>query len=234
MHRYKLIILLSITTTIACNTNDNFSQDLKNEIDSVSYSLGSFNALQLQGQGLQNINPYAVGIGMKHIFDKDTLLISEEESQKILENYFKKLQEEIQENELRLKDSLSALSKIWIEERIVNEEPIITASGLQYEILIKGDGESPTIEQEVTVHYHGSLVDGTVFDSSIERGETVTFPVNGVIPGWVEALQLMSIGDKWKITIPSNLAYGVDGIPQAGIPPNSDLIFIVELIDINS
>jgi len=234
MHRYKLIILLSITTIIACNTNDKFSQDLENEIDSVSYSLGSFNALQLQGQGLQNINPYAVGIGMKHIFDNDSLLISEEESQKILENYFKKLQEEIQEKELRLKDSLSALSKIWIEERVVIQDPVTTASGLQYEIMIKGDGESPTIEQEVTVHYHGSLVDGTVFDSSIERGETVTFPVNGVIPGWVEALQLMSIGDKWRITIPSNLAYGVDGIPQAGIPPNSDLIFIVELIDIKS
>ena len=105
-----------------------------------------------------------------------------------------------------------------------------TASGLQYEVLRSGSGPKPKQSDTVEVHYHGTLTDGTVFDSSVERGESISFPVNGVIPGWVEALQLMSVGDKWKLTIPPGLAYG----PRAAgkIPPNSALIFEVELIAI--
>ena len=134
---------------------------------------------------------------------------------------------------MKKQDSLAAVAKAWIEEKVVNEQIQTTASGLQYEILVNGEGETkPTAENEVTVYYHGTLVDGTVFDSSIERGEPVSFPVNGVIPGWVEALQLMQVGDKWKLTIPGNLAYGDNGIPQAGIPPNATLVFIVELLSI--
>lgn len=233
MNKIKLSILVSAITLTACNPNDSFTQELETKIDSVSYSLGTFNAMQLQGQGLEDINADAVSMGIKHIFNNDSLLITQEEAQKILEKYFKTLQEKKQAEQQMLQDSLSAVAKGWIEEKVVNEEPITTASGLQYEVLVRGEGEiSPTAENEVTVHYHGTLVDGTVFDSSIERGEPVSFPVNGVIPGWVEAMQLMSAGDKWKLTIPSGLAYGDGGIPQAGIPPNADLIFIVELISI--
>jgi FKBP-type peptidyl-prolyl cis-trans isomerase len=106
----------------------------------------------------------------------------------------------------------------------------VTASGLQYEVLKSGFGPKPKSTDKVQVHYHGTLIDGTVFDSSIERKEPVEFPVTGVIPGWVEALQLMSVGDKWKLTIPSALAYGPRGRP--GIPPNSVLVFEVELLAI--
>ena len=232
MYKFKLTILVAGITLTACNPNDAFTQKLETQIDSVSYSLGAFNAIQLQGQGLKDINPNAVGMGIKHIFNNDSLLITEEESQKILEKYFKILQEKKEAERKMVEDSLIAMAESWLEEKVINEEVQTTASGLQYEVLVRGDGETPTLENEVTVHYHGSLVDGTVFDSSIKRGAPVSFPANGVIPGWVEALQLMSVGDKWKITIPSALAYGEDGVPQAGIPPNADLIFIVELLSI--
>ncbi|HWA25078.1 MAG TPA: FKBP-type peptidyl-prolyl cis-trans isomerase [Lacunisphaera sp.] len=105
-----------------------------------------------------------------------------------------------------------------------------TASGLQYEVLKKGTGAKPTMNSTVQVHYHGTLIDGTVFDSSVQRGQPIEFAVTGVIRGWTEALQLMSVGDKWKLTVPSDLAYGPQGRP--GIPPNAVLVFEVELLGI--
>ncbi len=106
-----------------------------------------------------------------------------------------------------------------------------TASGLQYLVIKSGNGPSPKKSDGVKVHYHGTLINGKVFDSSVERGEPITFPVGGVIQGWVEALQLMKVGDKWKLFIPANLAYG-NHSPGAGIPPNSVLVFEVELLGI--
>lgn len=106
-----------------------------------------------------------------------------------------------------------------------------TASGLQYEVMKKGEGTKPAATDTVSVHYHGTLVSGKVFDSSVERGEPATFPVNGVIPGWVEALQLMPVGSKWKLFIPSKLAYGERGAGR-DIGPNSALVFEVELLKI--
>ena len=106
-----------------------------------------------------------------------------------------------------------------------------TASGLQYKVLKSGSGATPKSSDEVKVHYHGKLIDGTVFDSSVDRGEPVTFPVTGVIPGWVEALQLMKVGDKWQIYLPSKLAYGAQGA-GGKIGPNAVLVFDVELLGI--
>jgi len=106
------------------------------------------------------------------------------------------------------------------------------ASGLQYEVITEGTGAKPAATDKVTVHYHGTLIDGTVFDSSVDRGQPASFPVNGVIPGWVEALQLMPTGSKWKLFIPSDLAYGARGA-GGDIGPNATLIFDVELISIN-
>jgi FKBP-type peptidyl-prolyl cis-trans isomerase FklB len=106
-----------------------------------------------------------------------------------------------------------------------------TASGLQYLVLKSGSGASPKLTDGVKVHYHGTLINGTVFDSSVERGEPISFPVGGVIPGWVEALQLMKVGDKWKLFIPARLAYGEQS-PSPQIPPNSVLLFEVELLGI--
>ena len=106
-----------------------------------------------------------------------------------------------------------------------------TASGLQYEVLEAGSGPSPSSQSTVVTHYHGTLVDGTVFDSSIERGQPAEFGVNQVIPGWTEALQLMSVGDKWRIACPPHLAYGEQGAGDS-IPPNTALVFEIHLIDI--
>jgi len=119
----------------------------------------------------------------------------------------------------------------FLAENAKKEGVKTTASGLQYKIIKSGTGESPKPTDTVKVHYHGTLIDGTVFDSSVQRGQPVTFPVERVIPGWVEALQLMKVGDKWQLFIPAKLAYG-DRSPGPAIPPNSVLIFEVELLGI--
>jgi FKBP-type peptidyl-prolyl cis-trans isomerase len=121
-------------------------------------------------------------------------------------------------------------AKAFLETNKARPGVIVTPSGLQYEVLRAGKGAKPKPDQTVEVHYHGTLPDGTVFDSSVERGETITFPVTGVIPGWVEALQLMQVGSKWRLVIPSDLAYGPEGSDP--IPPGATLIFEVELIGI--
>ena len=132
---------------------------------------------------------------------------------------------ELKEKENKAKKELEKLTK----------DAIVTSSGLAYKVINKGDGkEHPSATSNVTVHYTGKLIDGTIFDSSVKRGEPVTFPLNQVIPGWTEGVQLMVVGDKWTFIIPSNLAYGSRGIPQAGIGPNATLIFEVELLEIKN
>ena len=121
-------------------------------------------------------------------------------------------------------------AKAFLDANKARPGVVVTPSGLQYEVLKAGKGAKPTRDQTVEVHYHGTLPDGTVFDSSVQRGETITFPVTGVIPGWVEALQLMQVGAKWRLVIPSDLAYGPEGSDP--IPPGATLIFEVELIGI--
>jgi FKBP-type peptidyl-prolyl cis-trans isomerase FklB len=121
--------------------------------------------------------------------------------------------------------------EIFLAENAKKEGVKTTASGLQYKVIKSGAGESPKPTDTVKVHYHGTLIDGTVFDSSVQRGEPISFPVGGVIPGWVEALQLMKVGDKWQLFIPSRLAYGAQS-PSPLIGPNSTLIFEVELLGI--
>jgi FKBP-type peptidyl-prolyl cis-trans isomerase FklB len=128
-------------------------------------------------------------------------------------------------------DAKSDPGEIFLAANAKKDGVTTTASGLQYKVIKSGTGDSPKATDQVKVHYTGTTIDGTVFDSSVQRGQPAVFPVNAVIPGWVEALQLMKVGDKWQLVIPARLAYGAQS-PSPAIPPNSVLIFEVELIDI--
>ena len=137
----------------------------------------------------------------------------------------------MEKNPSEKSDSQPVNGETFLAQNAKKEGVVTTASGLQYKVIQSGTGESPKLTDRVKVHYHGTLIDGTVFDSSVQRGQPIFFPVNGVIPGWVEALQLMKVGDKWRLFIPAKLAYG-DQSPSPAIPPNSALIFEVELLGI--
>ena len=171
-----------------------------------------------------NLNNFEAGI--KDVLEKDVeAKISDNQAQAIIQSYFTKKQQ--QQSESVIEEGIN-----FLRENGKREGVTTLASGLQYEVISNGTGPKPTIEDNVTTHYHGTLIDGTVFDSSVDRGEPASFPVGGVIKGWTEALQLMSVGSKWKLYVPYDLAYGERGAgPQIG--PYSTLIFDVELISIN-
>lgn len=144
---------------------------------------------------------------------------------------FRAIQERISEEEAGKKAEMTAEGQAYLDKNAERDEVTVTESGLQYEVLVEGSGEKPAATSNVRVHYHGTLIDGTVFDSSVQRGQPAEFPVNGVIKGWIEALQLMPAGSKWRLTIPYDLAYGEQGAGGA-IGPYATLIFEVELIEI--
>jgi FKBP-type peptidyl-prolyl cis-trans isomerase FklB len=194
-------------------------------MEKLSYSLGVNMATGVKAQGLETIDANALAKAFKDVFEGNDLDISEEDGMKLLQEYFGKLQAAAQEK-------AGEAGATYLAENAAKEGVITTESGLQYEMLTEGDGAKPTAADQVTVHYHGMLTDGTVFDSSVDRGEPAKFGVTQVIPGWTEALQLMSIGDKWKLTIPSNLAYGDKGAGGM-IGPNATLVFEVELLGID-
>ncbi len=217
----KKIILSLILIVGITNIN---AQNLNTEMEKVSYSLGVNVAKSVKNQGLESIDSKAIAQAFTDVFEGNELKISEQESNIILQDYFGKIAKEA-------KSANVEVGEKFLAENAKREGVTTTATGLQYEVLAEGSGDSPKETDQVTVHYHGTLIDGTVFDSSVDRGQPATFPVNGVIPGWVEALQLMKPGAKYKLFIPSNLAYGERGA-GGSIGPNATLIFEVELISI--
>ncbi|MCM1031008.1 MAG: FKBP-type peptidyl-prolyl cis-trans isomerase [Oscillibacter sp.] len=195
-----------------------------NNLDQVSYSLGLSIASNLISSGVKTINPEAFNEAMSTVFEGKMPEINPDEANKILQDYFEKLQNEKGNN-------AKIAGEKFLAENKTKEGVITLKSGLQYKILKEGNGAKPKATDTVKCHYEGRLIDGTVFDSSIRRNEPAEFPVNGVIAGWVEALQLMNVGSKWQLYIPSGLAYGAHGAGQS-IGPNETLIFDVELLDI--
>jgi len=193
-------------------------------MDKISYALGLNIGKSLKKSGIKELNIEKFSQGVKNVLLNENFEISEEESRTILNNFFTQLQQEILEKN-------KTQGKVFLEENAKCENVKVTDSGLQYEVLKEGKGEIPTATDKVKVHYHGTLIDGTVFDSSIRRGEPATFGVTQVIQGWVEALQLMTVGSKWKLFIPHKLAYGAQGAGEL-IEPFSTLIFEVELLEI--
>jgi len=205
--------------------------ELTTELDSVSYSLGLNMAMSFEKE-FSEINYNQFVNGLNDYNDSEIKnMINESEVQQVIQNYFMKKQQHVQEKE---KETLAPKIKEGEDFLATNSKRknvTTTESGLQYEVIVQGNGPKPALTDEVETHYHGTLIDGTVFDSSVDRGESISFPVNGVIPGWTEALQLMPVGSKWKLYIPYQLAYGERGAGQM-IGPYSTLVFEVELIGI--
>lgn len=198
---------------------------LKTAADSVSYSLGVEMAKNLNGQGVDKVNKAMMNGAFNATMDGKTPLISNEERSEVLNNYFNNLKE-IKEKEAKAEEIA------FLNENRKKEGVIETASGLQYKYLTKGEGkDTPSMSNKVKVHYTGRLINGDVFDSSVERGQPATFGVGQVIRGWTEALQLMHVGDKMELYIPSDLGYGARGA-GGKIKPHSLLIFEVELLEI--
>ncbi len=194
-------------------------------MDKVSYSFGVLVAQNLKQQGLNSINPTDFAAGVNDFISGAQPKINVNEINTIIQEYLTKQQKEAAGN--NLEDG-----KKFLAENASKEGVVVLESGLQYKVLKEGTGGTPKATDKVTTHYHGTLINGKVFDSSVERGQPATFPVNGVIQGWVEALQLMKEGSKWRLFVPYNLAYGERGA-GGDIKPFATLIFDVELIKIN-
>jgi FKBP-type peptidyl-prolyl cis-trans isomerase FklB len=197
---------------------------LSGELENFSYALGMSIAGNLIQTGVKTVHPELFLNGFKDVFKGEKTMIHPEEANAILEEFIGRL------NQNKGAGNLEEGRKFLAENK-KKQGVVELPSGLQFTVLTEGEGEVPTINDQVKCHYHGTLIDGTVFDSSVERGQPAVFPVNGVIQGWVEALQLMSTGSKWRLFIPSELAYGNNGAGGV-IGPNSTLIFDVELLKI--
>lgn len=199
--------------------------NMNDTMTKVSYALGMNIVANLKQQGLDTLDEAAFAEGIKSALAGDSTLVSEEESNQILQAYFAGLQEE--KSKMASKEG-----EIFLAANAKREGVITTASGLQYEVITAGEGAKPLATDQVTVHYTGTTIEGKVFDSTVERGQPATFGLNQVIAGWTEGVQLMSVGAKYKFYIPYNLAYGERGA-GADIAPYAALIFEVELIKIN-
>ena len=220
------LLMTGCTETESAESNiSEASVTLETKLDSVCYGLGVDIADNLKGQGLGDLNVEAMAKGLQDILNDSELVISKEEVGPLLNEYMgqmqaKKAKEAAKEGEEFLAINATKKGVVTLE------------SGMQYEVLTSGSGATPGLNDKVTTHYTGTLIDGTVFDSSVERGQPASFPVSGVIKGWTEALQLMKEGDKWKLYIPYDLAYGERGA-GAQIGPYATLIFEIELISVD-
>ncbi|CZF83557.1 peptidylprolyl isomerase [Grimontia sp. AD028] len=192
-----------------------------------SYGIGLQMGQQLAGSGLEGLNVDAIAKGIATALAGNMPEIEIDE----INNALRELHTQAEEVRQAAAKEAAAEGEAFLAENAKRDEVTVTESGLQYEVLVEGNGEIPTSDKQVRVHYHGTLTDGTKFDSSVERGQPAEFPVTGVIKGWVEALQMMPVGSKWKLYIPQDLAYGERGA-GAAIPPFAALVFEVELLDI--
>lgn len=193
-------------------------------MDKVSYALGLSIGNNFQNSGIKCLQVEDFVQGLSDVLNEKQPAISYDEAKKVINDFFLRLHKEKLEINKKAGEEFLSINK--------GRAGVVTLpSGLQYQVLQQGNGEKPKATDKVKCHYHGTLINDTVFDSSVERGTPAVFGVNQVIPGWVEALQLMPVGSKWRLFIPSNLAYGENGAGEM-IEPNSTLIFDVELLDI--
>ena len=193
-------------------------------MDKFSYAIGLGIGQNLLSMGAQGINVEDFAQAIADVLNRNEWAMSHNEAREIVNKYFMELEEKMNAENIEK-------GKAFLAENTKKEGIVTLPSGLQYEVITEGNGKKPSATDRVKCHYEGTLIDGTLFDSSIKRGQPAVFGVNQVIKGWVEALQLMSEGSKWRLFIPSELGYGAQ---QAGemIPPHSTLIFEVELIEV--
>lgn len=202
------------------------------DLDRISYALGLSMGNNFRNSGIKTINVRDFADGVAAVFEGAKPKMSYDEAKEEIRIFFQAMEEEQRAAAQKMGEVNAAAGKAFLEENGKRVEVNVTPSGLQYEVLEEGTGKQPSAGDNVAVHYTGKLIDGTVFDSSVDRGAPATFGVTQVIPGWVEALQMMKEGAKWRLFIPSNLAYGPNGAGNI-IGPNSTLIFDVELIKVN-
>lgn len=228
----KVLSLLAVIILVAsCNQNGATQKALTTEIDSVSYAIGMDVAKNVKAS-FDEFDGDLFMQGFNNVSDSTNILLDEAKAQQVVRAYFQKKQ---QADAAKLKEE-GEKNKIegekFLAENKTKDGVVTTESGLQYIVLKEGTGAKPTTASKVKVHYHGTLIDGTVFDSSVDRGEPTEFGVTQVIKGWTEGLQLMKEGAKYKFFIPSNIAYGANPRPGGPIKPNSTLIFDVELLEV--
>lgn len=228
----KYLSLVALVLFMAsCNKNGATQKEIKTELDSVSYAIGMDVAKNVKASFDDFDNDLFIQ-GFNNVLDSTDMLLDEAGAQKVVRAYFQnkqkadaaKSQEEAAQNKIA--------GEKFLAENKTKEGVQTTESGLQYIVLKEGTGEKPTTASKVKVHYHGTLIDGTVFDSSVDRGEPTEFGVTQVIKGWTEGLQLMKEGAKYKFFIPSDIAYGASPRPGGAIKGNSTLIFDVELLEV--
>ncbi len=193
-------------------------------MDKISYAIGLSMGQNLMGSGVTSLEYADLAAGIKDVLEKNQPQISYQEAQQVLGKFFSELEQKIA-------GEAKAAGEAFLAENAKRDGVKVTESGLQYEVINGTIGQKPKATNRVRVHYEGTLIDGTVFDSSYKRGESITFGLNQVIKGWTEGLQLMSVGSKYKLYIPYQLAYGERGA-GANIPPYAALIFTVELLGI--
>lgn len=201
-------------------------------LDRISYALGLSMGNNFRASGITEINVQDFADGVAAVFYGSTPKMSYDEAKAEIQAYFTEMEKKQRAAAEELGKANAAAGEAFLADNGKRVEVRTTPSGLQYEALTEGDGPRPEANDQVEVHYTGKLIDGTVFDSSVDRGMPATFGVTQVIPGWVEALQLMKAGSKWRLFIPSNLAYGPNGAPGSPIGPNATLVFDVELLKV--
>ncbi len=201
--------------------------DLTTDEQKASYGFGLQFGDQLARNAFDGLDLEAVLAGVQHWYRERQSALTDDE----INAAYQVIQTQQEARAAELESKRKALAEQFMRANAQRDEVSVTPSGLQYEVLESGSGASPSAQSTVVTHYHGTFVDGTVFDSSIERGQPAEFGVSQVIPGWTEALQLMSVGDKWRIACPPSLAYGEQGAGDS-IPPNTALVFEIHLIEI--
>ena len=226
------IFIALLMIAISCTSSEKLVEtpQLTDYMDTVSYSVGVDIGKSFRLQEME-INPNIMARGLSDAFSNKETAITDEEIQSTLINFRQEFQQKQRELSQRKAQEAAVAEEAYLAESASKEGVVSLPSGLQYKVITPGDGPSPLTTDKVKVHYKGSLADGTIFDSSYDRGQPTSFTVSGVIKGWTEALLLMQVGSKWELTIPSKLGYGARG-SGGKIPPNSTLLFEVELLGI--